>query len=538
MSGKRKVFVPGTPAEMYDRALRYAHDSRLPKDYPKPHPTTDWPPENIALLQDYWDWLAETGYSPFVIRIIYLPMAGHILGLALKPHPQLDLERDLQPGLDFLKAKRLSPGWTDVCRNAMLKFRRFLMHRRGLVESKVKPYDPAERLAEGLPDWLVQELTRYQHIQQRNWRTARLERAIRGFWAGHVHLWRYLCERCGVKELSDVRRSHLQDYIGERLQAGYAVTSVNGEMRNFHSLMVFLQGQGYAVPQVLLRMYTLKEPDPLPKYLTDEQVRLVRDEMERRVTAAKGYHQRRVALLARAAFYLLWQSGLRLGEVEELLQEDLDLPGRKLTVRKSKSLKDRVVYMTDTTVRAVQEYLAVRGPGPTDHVFLYRNQPVSKDLVRGQLKIAGDAVGVHVYPHRLRHTAATQLLNAGCRITSIQKFLGHKELSTTMVYARVHDETVEDDYYRAMASVEKRLELLGQPEEKQEAVTDGEREQVLALTAQLAEPELSLEARLVIVAQIRLVLLGEQVARNVPPICERRQPEVHPPPSLNVLGQP
>ena len=35
----RKVFVPGTPAEMYDRALRYAHDSRLPPDYPKPHPT-------------------------------------------------------------------------------------------------------------------------------------------------------------------------------------------------------------------------------------------------------------------------------------------------------------------------------------------------------------------------------------------------------------------------------------------------------------------------------------------------------------------
>jgi site-specific recombinase XerD len=393
-------------------------------------------------------------------------------------------------------------------------------------------------LGEGLPDWLVQELTRYQHIQQRNWRTARIDRAIRGFWTSHVHLWRYLCERCGVKELGDVRRSHLQNYIGERLQAGYAVTSVNGEMRNFHSLMLFLQGQGYPVPQVLLRMYTLKEPDPLPKYLTDEQVRLLRDEMERRVTAAKGYHQRRVALLARAAFYLLWQSGLRLGEVEELLQEDLDLSGRKLTVRKSKSLKDRVVYMTDTTVQAVQEYLAVRGPGPTHHVFLYRNQPVSKGLVRGQLKIAGDAVGVHVYPHRLRHTAATQLLNAGCRITSIQKFLGHKELSTTMVYARVHDETVQDDYYRAMNSVEKRLALLGQPEEKSEAVTEGEREQVLALTTQLSEPELTLETRLVIVAQIRLVLLGEQVALNAPLICERRQPDSHPPPSLNVLGQP
>jgi integrase len=118
-------------------------------------------------------------------------------------------------------------------------------------------------------------------------------------------------------------------------------------------------------------------------------------------------------LLAQAAFYLLWQSGLRLGEVEELRQEDLDLAGRKLSVRQSKNLADRTVYMTDTAVRALREYLAVRGPGPTDHVFLYRNQPVSKDLVHERIKAAGKQVGVHAYPHRLRHTAATQLLNAG-----------------------------------------------------------------------------------------------------------------------------
>jgi integrase len=49
-----------------------------------------------------------------------------------------------------------------------------------------------------------------------------------------------------------------------------------------------------------------------------------------------------------------------------------------LTVR----VKDRVVYMTDTTVRAVREYLALRGPGPTDHVFLYLNQPVGKPCKR------------------------------------------------------------------------------------------------------------------------------------------------------------
>ncbi|MCM1566090.1 MAG: tyrosine-type recombinase/integrase [Dehalobacter sp.] len=109
-------------------------------------------------------------------------------------------------------------------------------------------------------------------------------------------------------------------------------------------------------------------------------------------------------------------------------------------------------------------------------------------------------------------TAATQLLNAGCPVTRIQKFLGHEELNTTMIYARAYDQTVEEDCFRAMSSVEKRLDLLDEPEEKEEPGSEDERGQILALTEKLAEPELSAEARLVIAAQILLVLLGEMKA--------------------------
>ncbi len=84
-------------------------------------------------------------------------------------------------------------------------------------------------------------------------------------------------------------------------------------------------------------------------------------------------------------------------------------------------------------------------------------------------------MGVHVYPHRPRHACATQLLNAGCRITSIQKFLGHKRLNTTLTYARVHDQTVAEDYYRAMSTVENRLDILGNEEENVQLISEGER---------------------------------------------------------------
>jgi hypothetical protein len=51
----------------------------------------------------------------------------------------------------------------------------------------------------------------------------------------------------------------------------------------------------------------------------------------------------------------------------------------------------------------------------------------------------------------LRHTLATRLLNEGMPITSLQKLLGHEQLDTTLIYARVHDETVRRDYERASA---------------------------------------------------------------------------------------
>jgi hypothetical protein len=58
------------------------------------------------------------------------------------------------------------------------------------------------------------------------------------------------------------------------------------------------------------------------------------------------------------------------------------------------------------------------------------------------------------------------LLNAGCRITSIQRFLGHKKLNTTMIYARAHDKNVTEDYFRAMERVEQWLNFI--PERKEE----------------------------------------------------------------------
>jgi len=71
-----------------------------------------------------------------------------------------------------------------------------------------------------------------------------------------------------------------------------------------------------------------------------------------------------------------------------------------------------------------------------------------------------------------------------------------------MIYARVHDQTVADDYYTAMSQVEKRLDLFGTQEDTSISIGDDERSLLLKLTIQLKEPELNLDARLNIIAQM------------------------------------
>jgi site-specific recombinase XerD len=493
-----------TLAERYDQGLHYARGKRLPASAPRPLPTCHWPPENIRFLERYRDWLLGGGVSELVINIYHVTMAAHVFGLTLQPYHKLDPDKDLECALEYVQAKQLSASWNKNCRNSLMKFRRFLRLERGLgEETKVTAFDPWQTGA-GLPTWLVPELERYQ---QRNWRAARLDRSIRGFWNKHLTVWRFVCKEHGVVQLADLKRQHVLDFADHHLDSGNTAKGVNGHINYLHGFLLFLQDEGYSIPKSLLSIPRLKEPDSLPRYLTDEQVRLMRQDLEAKVAQATLSNHRRDALLDRAVFYLLWQGGLRLGEVEELRLEDLDFPAKRLSVRNGKGLKDRTVYLTEAVMGALKDFLAVRGKGSGDNVFLYRNAPLKKDLIGSRMRDCGKRVGVHVYPHRLRHTCATQLLNACCHITSIQRFLGHKKLNTTMIYARAHDQTVAEDYFTAMQRVEQRLEI--GPTEKEtslEVAKVPDQAQLLTWVEQLALPELCLSERLELTAKLRFAL--------------------------------
>jgi site-specific recombinase XerD len=229
-----------------------------------------------------------------------------------------------------------------------------------------------------------------------------------------------------------------------------AASTLNRQLRDLWSFLHFLEDQDVPISPSVFRVERLKEKKPLPRYLAEDEYQ----RLEQQVLAATT-NDSREDHLNRAWFYLLAHTGVRLGELCDLRLNDVDLSGQRLVVREGKGLRDRVVPLSETACQVLRNYLDVRGEAQTDHLLIYRRKRINDELVQMRLRRYGAAVEVEVSPHRLRHTLATRLVNAGMDIISLQRLLGHEKLDTTMIYAHVYDVTMERDFWQAMERLAK-----------------------------------------------------------------------------------
>jgi len=142
------------------------------------------------------------------------------------------------------------------------------------------------------------------------------------------------------------------------------------------------------------------------------------------------------------AVSLMVATGVRVNEVVAIRCDDLDLPGGSLRIL-GKGRRERQVFFTNSwIVDLTRSYVEVRDALSVAHDQLLFNrdgEPLTPAAMRARLvKAAVDAgLGARVTPHMLRHTAATQLIEAGVDIRYIQRLLGHASLSTTEIYTHV-----------------------------------------------------------------------------------------------------
>jgi integrase len=191
---------------------------------------------------------------------------------------------------------------------------------------------------------------------------------------------------------------------------------------------------------------TIRLPDPLPRHLQPAEL-----------IALESYvrqHAGDMPWLTVALYYVLAHAGLRIGELLDLQMRDLDLAQRRLLIRQGKGRRDRVVFLTDTAVRALAAYRQTVPHAPDDLLFSLNYAPLTYHQAWRRIRRLGEAAGVaNLSSMRLRHTYATTLLNNGMTLDVLRHLMGHTHLNTTLIYARLADTTVENQYQAAMEHV-------------------------------------------------------------------------------------
>jgi len=310
--------------------------------------------------------------------------------------------------------------------------------------------DHLAHLAAGLPDWLQQHLRNHTLRRSVRWPAHRLKSQMSGHFSTLCRIAGWLVNERDWQQLDQLQRRDLVAYVNATQEAGLKPGSIAAQLTIFRAFWRDMLNQELVSNGAVLQVKAPPTGDYLPRYLkTDEFQRLT--EIVQRQTQADTPNDR----FNQAWFYLLAHAGLRKSEVINLRLSDLDLNGKRLRVQSGKGDRDRVIPMTDQLVALLQAYLAVREPASTDHLLIYKGAAVKDHLIPDRLQRFGILAHIEpLTPHRLRHTLATFLVNHGMPITSLQKFLGHQDINKTLIYARVYDETVRNQFAAAMAQIE------------------------------------------------------------------------------------
>jgi site-specific recombinase XerD len=180
--------------------------------------------------------------------------------------------------------------------------------------------------------------------------------------------------------------------------------------------------------------------EPIPKFLTDQQAALF-------MAAARVHPLPRYRLVAQ----VLARTGLRASELCELAADAVTRIGDAhwLRVPVGKLRNDRLIPLHPDVVELFADWTATN----TEHIRASRrlladkHAPLDRRTVHRIVARIGANAGIpDMHPHRLRHTLATQAINRGMRLEAIAALLGHRSLEMTLVYARIADRVVADEY--------------------------------------------------------------------------------------------
>ncbi len=264
----------------------------------------------------------------------------------------------------------------------------------------------------------------------------------------HIHgsvgyFLKLLCKE-GSGCLEEMTKWDVEGFVEHEQDRGLKLSTVKTRLAILKAFIHFLIEKKVLSEDVFPWKMKIKPPEILPRAMDPEDVN--------RLIKVKASSRDRAMVL------LLLRTGMRIGELLNLTSNDINLKERKVMIHEGlKNRRGRVVYYGDDAGDALKIWLNEKKPDTEIVFYGQKGKPLSYPAARmafvKYLKRAGLSDKGYTL-HCLRHTYATELLNAGMRLECLETLMGHTSLEVTRRYARLTDRTREEQYFKAMKIIE------------------------------------------------------------------------------------
>lgn len=251
-------------------------------------------------------------------------------------------------------------------------------------------------------------------------------------------------QKAGRRGLDQLVPDDLEGFVEYEQDKGLKPSTMHLHLSNFYCFVCYLVDQDILPPERFARKIRLKCPDALPKAMDSMDVKRLLAVIDN--------------VRDRAMIVVLLRTGMRIGELLSLKMDALRLPENKILIWEGeKNSIGRSVLISDDAHLALSQWIDRRDPDITQVFYSQGRHTMSytgaRQMLTKYLERAG-LIGKKYTLHCLRHTFATELLNAGMRLECLQQLLGHSNLQMTLRYARLSDQTREQEYFKAMTIIE------------------------------------------------------------------------------------
>ncbi len=235
----------------------------------------------------------------------------------------------------------------------------------------------------------------------------------------------------------------IQNYIEFMKERKIKQTSIMRAVSTLRQFFSFLQAENIITDNPTSNLKLKLKNKPLPKVLSETEMQLL-----------LSYFDSNRNLKLKAMLHILYGSGLRVSElislnIDSIIQDEET--NRYIILIRGKGDKERIVPINNIAISVIKEYLSTRLEKFKLSKFLFPSTSKTGHITRQGFakllkEVAVDA-GIpknKISPHVIRHAFATHLLSHGADLLSIQKLLGHKDISTTQIYTHVSNEKIKD----------------------------------------------------------------------------------------------